>query len=49
MLGTVARFHRVDEAGLLVVAEISEGSDVESCHHLVVFVNKIVAVELAVC
>lgn len=45
-LCAVALFHWVNEAGLLVVAKVSESSDVESSHHLVVLVDEVVAVEL---
>lgn len=45
-LRTVALFHRIDEAGLLIVAKVRKGSDVHCSHHLVVFVDQVVAVEL---
>ena len=40
---TVAWLHRVDKVSGLGVAEVAQCSDVESCQHLVVFVDQIVA------
>jgi hypothetical protein len=44
-LGAVLGFHGVDEVGLFVVAEVFECGDVEGGHHVVVFVDQVVAVE----
>lgn len=43
--GAVLGIHGIDESGLFVVAEICQCSDVQSGHHVVVFVNQVVAVE----
>jgi len=44
-LRAVALLHGVDEAGLFVVAKIRQGGNIHSSHHLVVFVDQVVAVE----
>lgn len=44
-LGTVFGIHGVDEGCLFVVAQVFEGGDVEGGHHVVVFVDKVVAVK----
>lgn len=45
-LCAVALFHGINEAGLLIIAKVREGGDVHGSHHLVVFVDQVVAVEL---
>lgn len=45
-LVAVAGFHWVDEAGLLVVAQVGQSGNIERGHHLVVLVDQVMAVEL---
>ena len=45
ILGSVLLLHRVDKLGCFGVAEISETGDVKSSHHVVIFVDKVVAME----
>jgi hypothetical protein len=44
-LCAVLGFHGVDEGSLFVVTEIFQCGDIESGHHVVVFVDQVVAVE----
>ena len=44
-LAAVLDLHRVDELGGLGVAPIAEAGDVEGSHHIMVLMNKVVAVE----
>ncbi len=41
----VAWLHGIDEPGSLWVAEVRKGGDVDRSHHVVVFVDKVVAME----
>ena len=46
VLAAVFILHRIEELGFLVIAPVFETLDVESSHHVVIFVDKVVTMEL---
>ena len=45
VLAAVFVLHRIEELGSLVIAPVFEALNVEGSHHVVIFVNKVVAME----